>query len=266
MLRLSSDVTDLFALSVDTSPPAQLERTRWRLLFTWLFAPQRAYAPAKLAAALVARLAQVSGSQIPPALATRVREQTGIELGIAAVSASDPSLTPMQVTHAGAVLVWPFLPRLWDMLSLVEAYGDGHPKRSRFVSDAAAERAVLLLHYLVSGDDEAPEPHLTLHKLLCGVALNAPVARRIEVTDGEREIIDQLLVAMIQHWSALGHTSPAGLRETFLQRPGRLSMGENGWHLDVQRSAFDVLLDRLPWSFSTVQLSWMPLPLWVQWT
>lgn len=265
MLRLSADVTELFALSLDTRTPAQLARVRWLTLFAWLFAPQRAYAGAALASALVARLSKATSSEIPPALASRIREQTGIDIAVPGASSTDLSKTPTRVEHAGAVLLWPFLSRLWEVLGLMEVHWDDGRRDSRFVNEAAAERAVLLLHYVVSGRTEVPEYDLVMHKLLCGVPSSVPVARHIEVTDQEETTIDGLLRSMIQHWSALGHTSPDGLREAFLQRPGTLSLGENGWHLKVEHRAFDLLLTRLPWGISTVQLSCMPQPIWVEW-
>ncbi|MGC7402975.1 contractile injection system tape measure protein [Pandoraea pneumonica] len=266
MLRLSADVTELFALSLDTSTPAQLARVRWLTLFAWLFAPQRAYAGAALASALVARLSKATSSEIPPALASRIREQTGIDIAVRGADSTDLSNTPTRVVHAGAVLLWPFLSRLWEVLGLMEVHWDDGRRDSRFVNEAAAERAVLLLHYVVSGRTEVPEYDLVMHKLLCGVPSSVPVARHIEVAGQEETTIDGLLRSTIQHWSALGHTSPDGLREAFLQRPGTLSLGENGWHLKVEHRAFDVLLTRLPWGISTVQLSCMPQPIWVQWS
>jgi hypothetical protein len=71
---------------------------------------------------------------------------------------------------------------------------------------------------------------------------------------------------MISHWSAIGNTSVQGLRQTFLQREGYLSRKEDGWHLQVPKRTFDMLLDKLPWSISTIRLPWMETILWVEWT
>ena len=56
-----------------------------------------------------------------------------------------------------------------------------------------------------------------------------------------------------------------GLRSSFLEREGRLSEGEQGWQLQVQRVGFDVLLDQLPWGIGCVSLPWMNRPLFVEW-
>ena len=70
---------------------------------------------------------------------------------------------------------------------------------------------------------------------------------------------------MIAEWGALGQTSPDGLRAAFLRRDGQLSAREGGLRLDVAPAAYDMLLDRLPWSFALVKLPWMVAPLHVKW-
>jgi len=134
-----------------------------------------------------------------------------------------------------------------------------------FVDSKSIERAVLLLQYATSGEDEAPEPMLPLNKVLCGLPLSAPVPRGITLSVREREPVDGMLAAMIEHWKALGHTSVAGLRETFLMREGRLKHDDHGWQLKVHSRAFDVVLDRLPCGYMTIRFLWMPEVLHVNW-
>ncbi|MEO0974455.1 MAG: contractile injection system tape measure protein, partial [Pseudomonadota bacterium] len=92
-----------------------------------------------------------------------------------------------------------------------------------------------------------------------------PVHRRIEPTAQEREVIEGLLAAMIEHWQVVGKTSVEGLREAFLQREGALRHHDEGWQLQVDQRAYDMLLDRLPWSFTPLRLPWMDEVLQVQW-
>ncbi len=164
---------------------------------------------------------------------------------------------PVFIGNAGLVLAGPYLQRLFGLLKLVED--------KSFVDLQAAQRATLLLQYLASGEAAAPEPELALNKLLCGLALDMPVPPAVELRAAEREAADGLLAAMIAHWSALGHTSPAGLRQTFLMREGRLEHADEAWQLHVPPQTFDMLLDRLPWGYSTVKFPWMPEVLHVQW-
>lgn len=169
--------------------------------------------------------------------------------------------TPWQdalpLNNVGQVLAAPFMPRLFSMLKLTV---DG-----QFVHPMAADRAAHLLQFMVDGQTQAPEYELTLNKVLCGISTSLPLTPGIDITAQERETIEQMLGAMIQHWSVLGATSIAGLRETFFQRQGWLLLDEDYWRLQVQEQSFDLLLDRLPWSIAMIKHSWMDKPLRVNW-
>jgi hypothetical protein len=91
------------------------------------------------------------------------------------------------------------------------------------------------------------------------------VPRRIDLTDAERSEAEALLRSVVTHWKRLGATSPAGLREGFLTRPGRLERQGETWRLRVERRGIDVLLDSLPWPLSRVQTPFMAAPLAVDW-
>ena len=80
----------------------------------------------------------------------------------------------------------------------------------------------------------------------------------------ERECT-RLLEAIVEHWRALGRTSVAGLRSSFLAREGRLIEVDNGWKLELARRGIDVLLEQLPWGVGLVLLPWMERPLFVEW-
>jgi hypothetical protein len=56
-----------------------------------------------------------------------------------------------------------------------------------------------------------------------------------------------------------------GLRENFLKRDGLIRKKENDWHLHVERKTMDVLLDRIPWGYSMVQLPWSTYFISVEW-
>lgn len=161
------------------------------------------------------------------------------------------------IANAGIVLAAPYLPRLFELLGLVR---DG-----AFVNTATAERAALLLQLAVTGQARAAESALPLNKLLCGLPLDWPVHPEPEPTAAEREVVDGMLQAIIGHWEAIGQTSLAGLRLNFLQHLGRLEYGVDGCKLQVQRQSLDLLIDRLPWGFSTIKFPWMSQVLHVQW-
>lgn len=125
--------------------------------------------------------------------------------------------------------------------------------------------AALWLHALATGSLEADEPDLAVPKLLCGVPLAWPAPHELDADDVRRTEVDALLMAVIGHWGALKNTSPQGLREAFLQRPGLLRDAPDGGRLRVEHRAWDVLLDRVPWTWRPVRLPWMPRPLFVEW-
>ena len=74
-----------------------------------------------------------------------------------------------------------------------------------------------------------------------------------------------LLQSVINYWPSLKNTSIEGLQQTFLQRKGKLITTDTGWQLTVEQKTVDVLLNKLPWGFSTVKLPWMTGFLNVEW-
>jgi hypothetical protein len=126
-------------------------------------------------------------------------------------------------------------------------------------------RAMALLRYLVFESDDFEEMELVLEKLLCGIPLVESIAGRHNILDEEEEQAHELLQSVIEHWTILKNTTPAGLRHSFLQREGKLSFRNNQWELTVHRQAHDILLDYLPWSISMIKLQWMPHLLVVKW-
>jgi len=103
-------------------------------------------------------------------------------------------------------------------------------------------------------------------KVLLGLAPDDPLAVADGLlSDGDRAEADALLAAAVKHWPALGNTSIAGLRVSFLQRRGLLRDDERGWHLQVETRSFDMLLGQLPWSISIMKLPWMTKPIHTDW-
>lgn len=166
--------------------------------------------------------------------------------------------SPRPIYAAGAVLLHPFFGALFERIGLLGAPG-------RFSDRSARVRSVLLAHHLATGAEEAPEPETMLFKLLCGMEFSEPVPRRVDLTDAERSEADALLTSVIDHWGRLGNSSPAGLREGFLTRPGRLERQGALWRLTVEPRGIDVLLDGLPWTLSRVKTPFMREPLAVDW-
>lgn len=161
------------------------------------------------------------------------------------------------VGNAGLVLTAPYLPRLFDLLGLLD--------KGRFSGPGAQLRAARLLQFLVDERGDAPDYMLALNKVLCGLDMKQSVHRDIDVTNSEREAIEGLLKGMIENWKALKSTSINGLRESFLKRGGILSHDHVGWRLQVEPKAFDMLLEQLPWSYSIIKHAWMEEVIHVDW-
>ena len=182
--------------------------------------------------------------------------------GDGTVSPADdhPDNEAIYIANAGLVLLANYAPRLFGMLGLLQ--GDA------FVDEAARHRAVHCLVYLGDGHTDTEEHEWVLNKLLCGVPIDEPVPPAPPLDD-IFPTLDSLLTAVIAHWAVLGSTTPRGLRQTFLQRIGRLVEHEahegEHWRLKVQPGPFDVLLNRLPWGYETIKLPWMKGAIHVDW-
>jgi hypothetical protein len=174
----------------------------------------------------------------------------------------------LYIANAGLVLFNPFLPRFFERLGLLTpaADDDGAPSIQGL---EARSRAVHLLQWLVDERLETPEPDLALNKVLAGIDLSAPILPGHAASADDLAIAQGLLEAVIQHWPPLANTSLAGLRETFLQREGRLELPTrelNQWTLVVQHRTVDILMNQMPWPLSPVRHRWMPAPLFVDWS
>ncbi|MCF6258474.1 MAG: hypothetical protein L3K25_19635 [Gammaproteobacteria bacterium] len=167
------------------------------------------------------------------------------------------SSAAVYLENAGQVLLAPYLPSLFERLGLL--------KGGQFNDHRASERAVHVLQYMVDGIGAAPEYMMVLNKLICGVSSARPITRDIIVSDTDKVFIDGLLVAAIENWKGIGNTSVDGLRQSFLQREGKLQLKDEQWQLLVAPRSYDMLLDKLPWSYSTIKYSWMPRVIHVEW-
>ncbi|WP_308921169.1 contractile injection system tape measure protein [Janthinobacterium sp. J1-1] len=194
------------------------------------------------------------------------RVLAGLPAQESAANASRPSAAidgdVIYVANAGLVLLHPFLPRMFRQLQVLSDDTNGKP---RIAGTDDASRAVHLLQWLVDAHCDTPEPSLALNKLLCGLELDTPVAPAIVPGEDEIALCWQLLAAVTGNWSSIGNTSADGLRETFLQRDGRLQRRDGKWTLTVSRKTVDVLVDQIPWGFAVILHPWMSRELAVMW-
>ncbi|WP_268848469.1 contractile injection system tape measure protein [Flavobacterium aestivum] len=167
-------------------------------------------------------------------------------------------LEAIYIKNAGLVLFHPFLESLFSQLDL---YKDGD-----WASKKNQHKAVLLTQYLIYDEEKIAENELTLNKILCGLAIENVVNIQIEFSEYEIEKCQKLLQAVLQHWKVLKDTSIQGLRETFLQRDGKIVLKENETiELWVEQKGVDILLAQLPWGISMIQTPWMENYLHCNW-
>jgi len=152
------------------------------------------------------------------------------------------------VSHAGIILLTPFFKQLFTQLELFE--------EGEWTSFEAHMKAVHLLGFLSTGQQQLPEYALALEKIICGMPVAMPIRMDIELNAVDIANCNDLLQAVIAHWTVLKNTSIDGLRGNFLVRDGLLTSHENGWQLRVERKTLDVLLDQLPWGFTTAAFPW----------
>lgn len=180
-----------------------------------------------------------------------LKERNPKEVGPSAAEGS------IAVNNAGLVLVHPFLKELFRVRGLVE--------NGEFVFSETQCLGVRMLDFLCTGSGQSPEYDLLLPKLLCGMPWSESIPHEIQIGEDDMSACVELLNAVLSHWSVLKNTSPDGLREGFMIRPGVLEQQENGWKLRVEERAQDVLLGRLPWGLSLVRLPWMQQSLHISW-
>lgn len=197
--------------------------------------------------------------RVKPAGSTAVRGKTAFSLE----GTSEDILTePVFVSAAGVVLLSAFLPRMVESLGWL--IKDDHQK-PRFRDAVAVGRTCHLIHWLAHEKPITHEHELALPKVLCGVPLSTVVDLEFQPTDEERSETSKVLRSALRAAPVFSGTSVGGLRQTFLQRDGKLSQKSDKWVLTVQRKTVDILLDQVPWSFSVVVCPWMKTPLHVLW-
>ncbi|HAP61798.1 MAG TPA: hypothetical protein DCR93_20625 [Cytophagales bacterium] len=161
------------------------------------------------------------------------------------------------VDHAGIILLWPFLAQLFA--------SQGWLADEEFGSQTDQMAAMVLLHWLATGEEAPSEAQLVLGKWLVGWPLDAPVPDLAPPTKAAKAEGEKVLLAVIDYWKKMQNSSPEGLRQAFLQRPGYLSPEEHSWALALESETHDVLLNYLPWGLGVVRLPWLSTTLDIQW-
>lgn len=156
----------------------------------------------------------------------------------------------LYIENAGLVILHPFLINLFEKLNLC--------KSDIWKNEISQQKAILLSQYLVKGNEEIQENELLLNKILCGFDLNKVINTKLKITKTEKEQCENLLKAVLEHWTAMSKSSTVALQETFLQRNAKLEeLGEKQFEMWVEEKGFDILLNQLPWGIGMIKTPWM---------
>lgn len=161
------------------------------------------------------------------------------------------------VKNAGIVILNSYLPILFERLELIS--------NNKFKTIDTQIASVHYLHYLATGLQSLAEYMLPLNKVMCGLPISDTITDGITISEADTNLINGLINAAISHWPSVGKTSIDGFRGNWLIRDGILTETEDKWELTVEKRAYDLLLNRSPFSFYIIKYQWMPKPLHVIW-
>lgn len=166
---------------------------------------------------------------------------------------------PIYIQNSGIIILHPFLIHLFEELNLC--------KNEEWISKKSQTKAVLITQYLITGSTVFFENDLALNKILCGLEVDAVIDLTIRITKKDIKEAKGLLEAVIGYWKVLKNTSIDGLRETFLQRNGKLLFKkEDTIELWVEQKGVDVLMAQIPWSIGMIKTPWMKIFMECHWS
>lgn len=169
----------------------------------------------------------------------------------------------IEVPNAGLCLLALWLPRLFDMLGLLETGADG---KKDFKDTDARIRAIFVLQRLVTDEKrEYKEQELAFNRILAACPFSVPLPKTLELTDTEIQTVESMLAGVKSNWNKLKGTSAKGFQKSFIERPGKLEQREDKWVLYVEKRSYDILLDSLPWSYRRIRLPWLKKRMDVVW-
>ena len=160
---------------------------------------------------------------------------------------------------AGLVLLSPFFTTLFKRLDYLDEKDDFKSLKERI-------RGVHILRAVVYGFEEEQEDNqLSLCKIICGMQPFIAIDDDFQFTEKEKDEVENMLQSVLKYWRPMKGTSNEGLRQAFLRRFGTIEKDEVGWIVRVEGQALDILLEVLPWTFSTITSPWSEFLIHVEW-
>lgn len=172
-----------------------------------------------------------------------------------------------EINNAGLCLLSPFFPRLFSILGYLGA--DRKFKKDEVTGTTETGmkiRAIFLLQYLLHLEERKYDAsELLFNRLLVNLPKDIKLPEQLALNDKEKQIAEEMLNSAKSNWTVMRHTSMKAYQETFLNRIGWLNQEDDKWVLGVTERAYDVLLDRIPWSFQRIRYPWMDKLVEVKW-
>jgi hypothetical protein len=159
------------------------------------------------------------------------------------------------VENAGLILLHPFIKELFRNCNLLDEKGNINDK----------ELTIHLLHFAATKKEQDYEHSMLFEKFLCGIPLHQSIKREVVLSEFNKATVEELLEAVVSHWSALKSSSTAILRSEFLQREGKLDLSDDNPKLFIERKTQDILLDRIPWNINIIKIPWVDKLIYTQW-
>ena len=81
----------------------------------------------------------------------------------------------------------------------------------------------------------------------------------------ETALSKSLLQGVINNWERMEGSTSLAIQKTFFQRDGLLQFKDEHIEVTVQRRGVDILMERINWNISILNLAWMDRPLHIIW-
>lgn len=160
------------------------------------------------------------------------------------------------IQNAGLILIHPFIKTFFEDCSLL------HPNTQQLLDP---ELGAHLLHYIATGNTNAPEYDMVFEKFLCNIPVNQTINRHIKLSHKHKAQAKKVIESVQHNWPPMKAASAALLQNEFFQRSGKLVATDYDYNLTIERKAQDILLDKLAWGIGLFKLPWQEKFIFVNW-
>ncbi len=160
------------------------------------------------------------------------------------------------IQNAGLILIHPFIKTFFEHCDLLD------PKTNELTDP---ELCAHLLHYIATGQTNAPEYDMVFEKFLCNIPTNQSINKHIKLSRKHKTQAKNVIESVQHNWNPMKKSSAALLQNEFFQRSGKLVISSNDYTLTVERKTQDILLEKLAWGISLVKLPWKEKFIFVNW-